>query len=163
MKFMRNQLIPTILVALLSTFSFASAQAAESTDKFSLGYHFTTQTSGLSGQMEFSDKVTAQAIIGFVGDVSNYSLRGRYHLATDKKWDAYAFASIGLFTWEESGFAGENELSIGGGVGMEYDWQNLDAGFPPITWSFEIEMNSAEFDNYDFSKFSLGIAAHYRF
>lgn len=162
---MKNTLIQTILAASLSAICFSNSHAAEDEDgKFALGYHFTTESSGLSATMGVSDKVTAQVILGVVGDVSSYSLRGRYHLATDQDWDAYAYASIGAVKWDgNASFDDETVGSIGGGVGMEYNWQNLSANYPPIIWSLEVDMNAADFDNYDFSKFSIGIGAHYRF
>ena len=166
MSLKNNKLIQATSVVLLSAACFTSSHAADSKitkDKFAFGYQYTVESSGLSGRMEISDKLSAQAIVGVFGDVSNYTLRGRYHLATDQKWDAYAYVSAGLYTWEDDDFAGENEFGVGAGIGMEYDWQNLDAGFPPITWSFELDMNTAEFDNYDYSKFAIGIGAHYRF
>ena len=169
----KNKLIQATLVALVSSAFATSSFAAQKKDKLGLdeikfeniafGYQFNVDSHGLSARMDLSEKLSAQAILGVFGEVSNYTVRGRYHLATDQKWDAYAYVSAGLYTWEDDDFAGENVPAVGAGIGMEYDWQNLDSGFPPITWSFELDVNTADFDNYDYSNFSIGIGAHYRF
>lgn len=166
---LKNKLIPTMSAVFLSTLLFSNAQAADLKSKFSdsdfaLGYHLTTFSNGFSGRMKLSDKVSAQVILGVFDSVSNYEIRGRYILATDQKWDGYAFAGVGIWTKDDSdGFDDETVGAVSGGIGMEYDMQNLDASYPPITWSFELSAHTAEFDNHDFTNFTLGVSGHYRF
>ncbi|RVU83770.1 hypothetical protein EOL70_15710 [Leucothrix sargassi] len=165
MSLIRNTFIQPLLVVSLSALVSTSALAADkptTNEKFALGYQFTVDSNGLSGRMAVNDKVTAQLILAPFGEVSSYVARARYHLATDKNWDGYGYVSLGVYSWDDDN-VDEDVLAIGGGIGMEYDWQNLSSSYPPITWSLELDANAAEFDNFDFSKFAISIGAHYRF
>jgi len=172
MSFIKNKLAQTLSVAFLaavcSTTTYAAEKKESLKDKFSgntigLGYQFSSSLHGLSATMDLSDKVTGQAILGLFGDISHVTARARYHLASDQDWDAYGYASLGLLHFDDSDFDSETTLAVGGGIGMEYDWQHISADLPPIRWSFELDFNTADFDNHDLSQFSIGIGAHYRF
>ena len=160
-----NTLAKAIIGGFLSLFLLMSTtQAAESTGGYAVGFQSSGVSSGLSGKMEISDEITAQAVLGFFGAVSNYSVRGLYKFNSDEHWDAYGFGSLGMWTWDGSGgFDDETVFGLGAGVGIEYDWRALAPTLPPVYWNLELGFNIASFDNYDFSSVGIGVGAHYRF
>ena len=128
------------------------------------GFQSSWPSHGLSVKMDMTDKISAQGVIGFFGDLNNYSVRGNYKFKKDQFWDMYGFGSLGLWTWDGYGsFADESVVGIGGGAGFEYDLRGLDRSFIPLFVSAELGLNIASFDHYNFSSLGLGVGVHYKF
>jgi hypothetical protein len=164
MSFKQNKLAQIFLGAVLSLLLLSTSQAADSDSKYAAGFQSTGYSYGLSGKMEISDEITAQGIIGLFGDLSSYSVRGLYNLKSDTHWDAYAYGSAGMWSYDSSfDDFDENVFVFGSGVGIEYDWRAFAPELPPVYWNLELGLNVGSFDYYDFSALSFGVGAHYRF
>ena len=118
---------------------------------------------GLSVKMDFTDKITGQAVVGFLGTLNNYSVRGLYKFKKEQFYDMYGYGSLGLWTWSDSFYADESVVGVGGGAGIEYDLRGLDSSFIPLFVSAELGLNIASFDHYNFSSLGLGVGLHYKF
>ena len=150
------------IVAILGLTTQASA-ADFSNKNLYAGFQSSWPSHGLSVKMDFTDKVTGQAVIGFLGDLNNYSVRGLYKFKKDKFYDMYGYGSLGLWTWDSSIYASESVVGVGGGAGFEYDLRGLDSSFIPLFVSAELGLNIASFDHYNFSSVGIGVGLHYKF
>ncbi len=135
---------------------------------FSLGVQSSWPSYGISGRYEISEKAMVQGVIGALGTVSNFSARLLYDLQQEEKYDLYAYGSVGMWRWGGSqALASETAVGFGGGVGVEFELQELfapdDEDFPPLYWSIEIGANIANFENYSFSSFAIGGGLHWAF
>jgi len=129
------------------------------------GFQSTWPSHGLSVKMDFTDKITGQAVVGFLGDLSHYSVRGLYKFKKEQFYNMYGYGSLGLWTWDSdySGWKDESVVGVGGGAGIEYDLRGLDSSFIPLFVNAELGLNIASFDHYDFSSVGLGLGVHYKF
>jgi len=133
--------------------------------KYALGFHSGFATFGVAGRVGITDKISAEALLGFTGILSHYGVRGLYTLKQEKMWKAYGFAGAGLWMWD-SGFSSldsETVLGVSGGAGIEYDWRSMGKELPPITWHLELGLGIVNFDNYNFSSFGMGAGGMYHF
>ena len=123
---------------------------------------------GVSGTLQVSETLTAEAIIGFLGTISNFSARGWYRFTPGEKYDLYGYGSVGVLRYDYR-FRGagdtESVLGLGAGAGIEVSLAKLfdDEDFPPIFANAELGLSYANFDFYNFSTFSFGSGIHYRF
>ena len=170
---------------LMFCLSFAMIEAAAAQDlaeptvgaqagKYGIGFASSWPAYGLSGTMRINEKITAEAVVGFLGTISNFGARGWYRFNRNPTWDLYGYAGASLYRYEYSTFvsstfrtqrATENVLGLGGGVGIEAGIQTLfkDESLPPIFLNWEVGIALANFDYYNFSSFSFGGGVHYRF
>ena len=91
---------------------------------------------GVSGTLQVSETLTAEAIVGFLGAISNFSARGWYRFTPSEKYDLYGYGSVGVLRYDYS-FRGagdtESVLGLGAGAGIEVSLAKLfdDEDFPP--------------------------------
>lgn len=137
------------------------------TQKYAIGFQSTWPTWGLSGQMDINNKLTGQAVLGFLGDANIYSLRGLYSFQKSSapfEHNFYGFASIGDYTQstidDNGNSTRESVIGFGFGAGLEAaPFEDM-----PLWLNFEIGASFASFqDNSNFNTFGFGIGAHYRF
>ena len=129
------------------------------------GFQSSWPSHGLSVKMDLNDKITGQAVVGFLGEINNYSVRGLYKFKKEQFYNMYGFGSLGLWTWNSDyvGWDDESVVGIGGGAGFEYDLRGIDKTFVPLFVSAELGLNIASFDHYNFSSVGLGVGLHYKF
>ena len=137
--------------------------------KFGVGFTSSWPAYGLSGTYQLNQKVTAEAILGFLGVVNSYGGRVWYRFKPDTKFDIYAVGGLAAYVYDYSfGGFGRSESVIGfqAGAGVESGLQTLldDPEMPPIFFNAEISLAFASFDNYGgFNTLSFGAGVHYRF
>ena len=162
------------VVCTASAQDLAEPTVGDQAGKFGVGFASSWPAYGLSGTMRINEKITAEAVIGFLGTISNFGARGWYRFNRNPTYDLYGYAGASLYRYEYTTFvsstfrtqrATENVLGLGGGVGIEAGIQSLfkDETLPPIFLNWEIGLALANFDYYNFSSFSFGGGVHYRF
>jgi len=160
------------LIALLFFLSLAPATAQDSTaaaGRYSIGLQSSWPTYGLSLQYHLNPKVTAEAVLGRSGTLTNVGGRVLYRYRRSDTNDVYGYGGVGLWRYSYS-LAELNETAVGGSVGIGAEAfleQILGAEgepFLPITLSAEIGLAFVQFENYNgFSALSYGGGVHYRF
>jgi hypothetical protein len=132
--------------------------------RYGLGVTSSWPAYGVSGTLQLTDKITAEAVLGFFGTVSNFGGRGWYRFNRNVNYDLYGYAGASLYHWGNQLYD-ESVLGLGGGVGIEAGLATLlnDETFPPIVVNAEVGMAFADFEYYDFSSFVFGAGVHYRF
>ena len=164
---------PFIFALLLGAAAFAAqpaaAQETEPTvgvqdGRFGVGFASSWPAYGISGTLQVSETITAEAVIGFLGTVSNFSGRGWYRFNRKPNYDLYGYGTAGVYRYGYS-LGTENVLGLGAGVGIEAGLKRMlnDPTFPPIFINAEIGLGYADFEYYDFSSFVFGAGIHYRF
>ncbi len=164
MNTLKKQIKALAVVAILGTAS--QVTAADFSDKnLYAGFQSSWPSHGLSLKMDFSDKITGQAVVGFLGELNNYAVRGLYKFKKEQFYNMYGFGSLGLWTWDSDfvGWDDESVIGLGGGAGIEYDIRGLDRTLPPLFVNAELGLNIASFDHYNFSSVGLGVGLHYKF
>jgi hypothetical protein len=145
--------------------TLTAQETEKSGSPFGIGFESSWPSYGLSGIYDVNDRISAQAVVGAFGTVTNFSGRGIYRFTREDNYNVFGFGTAGL--WNYSGLTDESVLGLGAGAGVELDWQRILAsngtGFPPLFSSIEIGMVLAEFEYYNFSSFSVGAGFHYRF
>ena len=145
--------------------SHSSLYAKENTylDNLSVGVQSTgVSATGLSVKYDVNEKITAQGIIGLLGEVTNYAVRGIYNFKQDDNFKYYGYASLGIWQYNDS-YYNETSVGYGAGVGLKYDVRKLDKTFPPIFLSTEIGFDLINFDNYSYGGVDIGFGVHYKF
>lgn len=132
--------------------------------KFGIGFASTWPAYGVSGTLQVNEAITAEAILGFFGTVSNFGGRAWYRFNRNPGYDLYGYAGASVYRWSNR-FISEDVLGVGAGVGIEGGLQKLfdDETFPPIFVNAEFGLAYADFEFYDFSAFLFGMGIHYRF
>ncbi|MCC5915194.1 MAG: hypothetical protein JJU46_12510 [Balneolaceae bacterium] len=132
--------------------------------RYGVGFQGTFPANGLSGMMDFSDEITAQAIFGFFGTLKTFAGRGLYRFQKEEFWNMYGYGMLGAWNYS-IGSQSETVLGLGFGAGFEYDWRSYRSDFPPIFWNIELGIGFVDFDeiNYNFSTILFGAGLHYRF
>lgn len=156
----------------------ATTTRQEDGSPFGVGFQASWPAWGLSGIYDVNDRLTAQAVVGLFGALSNLSARGLYRFSQEDAYDLYGFGTVGLWRARTTvpvldGFSvraerrTENVLGFGAGGGIELNWQRLisreDGSFPPLFSTLELGLVLANFDYYNFSGFMIGGGIHYRF
>lgn len=143
--------------------------------KYGIGFGSSWPSYGLSGTLQISETLTAEAMVGFLGALRNFGAKGWYRFNRNDNYDLYGYATVNLFQYSYDRIAPtppferiddtENVLGLGAGAGIEAGIQTLfkDADLPPIFLNWEIGIGYADFDFYDFSAFVFGGGIHYRF
>ena len=119
-------------------------------------------SNGISAKLDLTDKYTVQGIVGFFGDVNNYSVRGLYHFKQKDHYNLYGYGSLGMWSWNNA-FYDESVLGYGAGAGVEYDLRGLDSEFIPLFVNLELGMDIVNFDHYTYGGVELGLGLHYKF
>lgn len=136
--------------------------------KFGIGFASSWPSYGLSGTYQASETLTAQAVVGLIGDVTSLGIRGLYRFDRNIKYDLYAYAGLGFYRYDFNLLGvgdSESVVGIGFGAGIESGIPELfeDEELPPIFLNLEIGLALATFEFYDFSSFGFGVGIHYRF
>jgi len=155
-----------LAVSLLLSVTSSFGESIPGKSKYSLGFQSSTETSGISGKMDYTDKIALQGSIGVFGNLTNYSGKGIYKFKSADYWDLYGFGQVGMWVWDGGTYyetQTQTSFGIGGGAGIEWDWRALSKDLPPISWNCEIGFSTASFDFYDYSPIDFGIGGHYRF
>ena len=167
MNIFQKQIKVLATVAILGITSNLSANdLADSLKKNNLyvGFQSSWPSYGISAKMDIKEKVAIQGVIGLLGTVNSYSVRGIYKFKQKQFYNLYGFGSVGLWTWDGGRYYGsESVFGIGGGAGVEYDLRGIDRSFIPLFVNAEIDITIASFDNYSFSSTGLGLGLHYKF
>jgi len=110
-----------IAVAMLGLSTQANASELSNKNLYA-GFQSSWPSHGLSVKMDFTDKITGQAVVGFLGALNNYSVRGLYKFKQESFYSMYGFGSLGLWTWDSdyADWKDESVLGIGGGAGFEF-------------------------------------------
>lgn len=160
MKFLRKACFA--LTLLLATSTAHSQDTAPINQKYAVGIHLGNLTSGFSFKYRATEKITAQATLGFIGSLSSYGVRGLYAFNTGPFYELYGYGSLAL--WRFDGFIDDSAVGAGAGGGIEYDLRGLSPTLPPLFVTYELGLNLVNFSNYNgFSSFGTGVALHYRF
>lgn len=101
-----------LLVA--STVSAQETGRVADEHRYGVGFTATFPSYGLSGMYDVSDQISAQAIIGALGTVSNVSGRVLHRFNQHPKYDVFGFGSAGMWFGGGASVAG-----VGGGGGVE--------------------------------------------
>ena len=137
----------------------------ETGTRFGIGVGGTFLAYGLSGTLDVTDTITAEAVLGFVGSFTSLGGRLWYRFNQNEAYDVYGYASVSYLNYDVSLFS-EDAIGIGGGVGIEASLPQLfdSEDFPPIFINLDVGIGFATFDVYDgFSAFAGGSGIHYRF
>lgn len=140
-----------------------TSQAQFEPTRFGVGFQSTWPAFGLSGMMDITETITAQAVFGFFGSFTTVTGRGLYHFRQEEFWDMYGYGMLGLWRYNTRFIEAENSLGIGVGAGIQYDWRALDSNLPPIYWSIELGISYFSFEEFDFNFITFGTGIHYRF
>lgn len=133
--------------------------------RFGVGFASAWPAYGISGTLQVSEKLTAEAVVGLLGTVSNIGGRVWYRFKPDLSYDLYGYGGAGLYRYGYFGGA-ESVLGLGAGVGIEAGLAKLfdDEEFPPIFVNAELGLAHASFRYYGgFSSLAFGAGIHYRF
>ncbi|MFB6272692.1 MAG: hypothetical protein ABEL51_07345 [Salinibacter sp.] len=127
--------------------------------KYGIGFQWAAPAFGVSGTYDFTNRITGQAVLGFIGGLQTYAARGLYRFKRKEALSLYGYGTIGA--WRYSGaLTSSSALGLGGGVGVEYGWGqiygNLELGFVGL---------DGELAGYNdsFSSVTYGIGLHYKF
>jgi len=160
-----------LVAALLCAPSMAFSQEAQpdqvgrsGAGPWSVGFQSAWPAWGLSGSFDVDERITAQAIVGAFGTLTNFGGRGLYRFSLEPSYNLYGYGTVGV--WNYSGIVRENVVGFGGGGGIELDWRRLfsdDGSFPPLFSTIDLGFVAANFDHYSFSGFTIGSGIHYRF
>lgn len=137
--------------------------------RFGVGFTSSWPAYGLSGTMQVSESLTAEAVLGMLGTVSNFGGRLWYRFSRNPAYDLYGYGAASMYRYGYNlgalGRGSENVLGFGGGAGVEASLRTLfgDENFPPIFVNVEAGLAFANFEYYNFSSFTLGAGIHYRF
>ena len=132
--------------------------------KYGVGFTSSWPAYGISGVYYANQKISIEAVLGFLGTVNTYSGRLWYRFTPGEKFDIYGVAGAGIYTYDY--FLGnENVLGLQGGAGIESGIQALadDPELPAIFFNLELTLGYANFEFYNFSAISFGAGIHYRF
>jgi hypothetical protein len=144
--------------------------------RFAVGFQSSWPTYGLSGQYFVSDKLTAEAVAGVSGSLTNVGGRALYRFrelgADDSRMghtaELYGFGGLGM--WRYSDLFDDSETALGASVGigaeafLEHILGAEGEPFLPITVSAEVGLAFVGFETYGgFSALSYGAGVHYRF
>lgn len=137
--------------------------------RFGIGVASSWPAYGISGTLQVSETLTAEAVLGFFGSVSNFSVRGWYRFNRNESYDLYAYGAVGVYRYRYNliiNSGTESVLGLGAGGGIEGSLQKLfeEEDFPPIFVNAELGLAFASFEYYSgFSALIFGIGIHYRF
>ncbi len=155
--------------AVLTSVLYSAVEASSLTDSIKdngvyVGFQSSWPSYGISAKMDVGDKMAVQGIIGFLGTVNSYSLRGIYKFQREQFYNLYGFGSLGILTWGGVGsYGSESVFGFGAGGGVEYDLRGIDSSFIPIFINLELGITIANFDNYSFGSTGVGLGLHYKF
>lgn len=156
-KFIKNLTTATLLLTVSQSTLIAE-------ENIGIGFQSSGFSSnGLSVKADIGDKYVAQGVVGFFGDVNNYSVRGLYKFQENTHYNLYGYGSIGMWRWDSVFFGDESVLGYGAGAGIEYDLRALNSNMVPLFVNVELGMDFVNFDNYDYGGFGLGLGLHYKF
>ena len=140
--------------------------------RYGIGVGSAWPAYGISGTLQMSETITAEAVLGLFGDVSNFGGRLWYRFNRNEKYDVYGYGAVGIYSYR--GYdpfflerrVSESVLGIGAGAGVEAGLPKLfdDDELPPIFLNAELGLAFGSFDYYGgFSTLALGFGVHYRF
>lgn len=177
-----NQRITTatfvFLLGLALLVPAATAQGIDGTvgvqgGRYGVGFASSWPSYGISGTLQMSETLTAEAIIGALGTVSHFGGRVWYRFNRNVNYDLYGYGAVGVYRYRYTNFDRfgarirdtESVLGLGAGVGIEAGLQKLlgDENFLPLFINAEFGLALASFEYYNFSSFSFGAGIHYRF
>ena len=141
--------------------------------RFGIGLASSWPAYGLSGTLQISETLTAEALLGALGTVTTFGGRLWYRFDPNPNYDLYGYGAVGVYRYGYDTFDSslnrtrgtESVLGLGAGAGIEAGLQRLfkDETFPPIFINAEVGLAFANFDYYNFSSFVFGTGIHYRF
>ena len=142
-----------VVLALLST--TANADKGDT--------YIGVQSNGFSAKYDLNDKITAQALLGFWGDVSSYTGKLNYKFKKGDHYDLYGYGEAGMLVWSGDHYSSSESVpTFGGGAGGELDLRRFDPDFIPLFVNLEVGVSAASFDNYAYSSFGWGLGIHYK-
>jgi hypothetical protein len=135
--------------------------------RFGIGFASSHPAYGISGTLQMSETLTAQAILGVFSFWNVISGRIWFRFNRNETYDIYGYGAAGIIGYR--GYSDSN-LLIGFGGGVEVSAPALfeDEDFPPIFANaeigFNIGCNTNRFNAYSgCSGLSFGTGIHYRF
>ena len=162
---LRLTALAAALTSSLSLPIIANANFLE-TNEIALGFQNTITTGGISAKFPFGEGLIIQGVVGTSNTLTNFSLRGLYEFSElNNETTVYAFGAAGLWTFRGSRFIDrETAFGISAGVGVDWDLQQSNPEWLPISLSAEVGASLVAFDDYaGFDLLSFGFGAHYRF
>jgi len=158
--------IKTLSAAFLLTIGSTAAQANFfQSNELSAGLETGTLTGGLSVKYPYSDSITAQGIVGAIGTLTTFSVRGLYHFSNLKEARVYGYGSAGFLMIDGNVInSSETAVGLGTGIGLDYDLQKSFPTLPALSLNGEVGANFVNFDNFSgFNVLTIGLGLHYRF
>ncbi|RIW13373.1 hypothetical protein D0X99_16495 [Algoriphagus lacus] len=159
-----------VLILFFSAISFGKAQDLGH-PRFGVGFQSSFPSFGLSGKYDFTEKHSAQAVLGFSGPFT--SIYGRYLYNFQEKGDSFVYkpyllGQLGTYSYKYTTFDDqgnprserENHIGFGVGAGIEFHVPEITDA---VRLNIELGFNQVGFEFYDYSGFLIGIGGHYYF
>ena len=139
-----------------------AVEIEEADTRYGIGLGGTWRVQGISGTYDLTDTITAEAILGVLGNLTSVGARAWYRFDKLEAYDLYAYGGASFYRY--SVFS-ETALGLGGGAGVQASLPKLlnNPDFPPIYISADAGLTYASFNTYGFSAFTAGSGIHYRF
>lgn len=141
--------------------------------KYQVGFLAAYPSYGFSFKIDYSDKITLEAVLAPLGTFSIYSAKANYYLTKENRYNTYAYATggVGMYeytTYSSSAWNTESDTEtvpmFGAGVGIEWSWRRfLGNDFPNLYSTIEVGYANMSFDYYNFGGFFTGGGIYYKF
>jgi len=152
------------VMALSATIAMASTTQVTANDDMYIGVQGSYPSFGLSVKKDIGKDYAVQGVLGALGDVTQFSVRGIYKFQKEKDYNLYGYGAVGFWSWGGTkAFKSESNVGFGLGAGLEYDLRKVLGNAVPLFWNIELGANIVSFDNYDFSTVGIGGGLHYKF
>ena len=152
-----------MIISLVVLFSLSlmenSVEAQTNVGGYRVGLQSSYRARGSLGLSVIYDRDITNSFQGILSVGSNtQTLEGRYlnRFKLENLWNTYSFVAAGLYNGpNNTGFLG------GGGIGVEYDIQALEATLPPVSINADLGVFVTDLFNSFDPRISIGF--HYRF
>lgn len=138
-------------------------QAEALRPKLGLGFQTSWPAWGLSGMYDFTQRVSGQAVLGFLGGWTTFSGRGLYHFGQQPQVRPYGYGMLGF--WRYSVITSASAFTFGAGAGIDFDLRKFAPELPPLfaNAEFGISMVDLALAGYTGATMAFGAGLHYRF
>jgi hypothetical protein len=114
--------------------------------RYGLGFQRITYNCwGLSLMVNLSPRIAVEGLYGLIGDRQAYGLRSLFRFLKFNNFNVYGYGLIGAEKVEEWG-ASETGLLVGGGIGVEYNFERILADL--ISFGLHAEMGVENLSGY---------------
>lgn len=162
--------ISLIFIVFFAILSKVNAQDLKH-PRIGVGFQSSFPSWGLSGKYDFTERHSAQAVLGLSGPFS--SIYGRYLYNFDEKGESlvlkpYLLGQVGTYSYKyktldnQGKIRNETETHLGFGIGAGVEFHVPEIS-EAIRLNLELGYNRVGFEFYDYSGFLIGLGGHYYF